>query len=179
MALTRRVQECEHGGPQMPGDYAGPRKPQRPLGRIQVVLLGHSWCPASWPDPALWVSPQYGSAPAHPRAPCLLSVFPALTLLPASQTLQLPQRAAFPSISPSSPSFHSPVSAVSNPGLLPACSHLPGPPAALSAPCVPMFLSVNWDENVSSLTLRNVSLIFHTSDLGQWGGGLLELTQDQ
>ena len=111
--------------------------------------------------------------------PCLLSVFPALTLLSASQSLQLPQRVAFPRISPSSPSVHCPVSAVSNPGLLPAYSHLPGPLAALSAPCVPVFLSVNWDENVFSLTLRNVSLIFHTSDLGQWGGGLLELTQDQ
>lgn len=111
--------------------------------------------------------------------PCLLLVFPPLTLLSASQSLQLPQRVAFPSISPSSPSFHSPDSAVSNPGLLPACSHLPDPPAALSAPCVPMFLSVKWDENVFSLTMRNVSLIFHTSDLGQWGGGLLELTQDQ
>lgn len=42
-----------------------------------------------------------------------------------------------------------------------------------------MFLSVNWDENLFSLTMRNASLIFHTSDLGQWGGGLLELTQDQ
>ena len=40
--MTGGVQGCEHRGPQTPGDHVGPRKPQRPLSGIQLILLGHS-----------------------------------------------------------------------------------------------------------------------------------------